>query len=365
MIKPTLHIPQKDSPSTYLTVAIDDKSNKITVADSSIFQTDPNNLITRLTLGFDSATTETVEVTEYGPNNQIHIIRGPDGLPSYSWASGTKVARVFTAQDVNEYIEYFEYLESERGKLERNLGSLISDFSSFYSSITPMINMHNAWSGRKDLFRGNNLGSGITTAQANAIQSGTFNDLYLGDYWVINNVYYRIADFNYWRYGLGTNHLVIVPDRPLLDLPMDTNNTVSIPYYDTTVREYLNTALLTDLQAAFGNRIPNYYETLFSMEGSRYNEVNEVVANVELMNESMVYGQGIMRTNNEPTYSINQFSLFRVRPEYIDTSIFWLRDQSNDRYCAVYYGMAAAFSAGDSTPIGIRPCFPLCGIEIT
>ena len=362
MTKPTLHIPQKDSPSTYLITAITDEDNKITVADSSIFKTDPNNLITRLTLGFDSATTETVEVTEYGPGNLIHIIRKSDGKPSYSWAAGTKVARVFTARDVNEYIEYFEYLESERGKLVRNLGSLLSDFSSFSSKVDPIINMHNTWSGRKDLFRGNNLGSAITPAQANAIQSGTFNDLYLGDYWVINDVYYRIADFNYWRYGLGGNHLVIVPDQPLLDLPMDTNNTVSIPYHDTTVREYLNTALLTDLQAIFGNRIPNYYENLYSIEGSRY---NEVVANVELMNESMVYGQGIMRTNNEPTYSINQFSLFHVRPEYIDGSIFWLRDQSDDKYCLVNYGMADVFSAGVYTTNGIRPCFPLCGIEIT
>ena len=45
MTKPTLHIPQKDSPSTYLITAITDEDNKITVADSSIFQTDPNNLI--------------------------------------------------------------------------------------------------------------------------------------------------------------------------------------------------------------------------------------------------------------------------------------------------------------------------------
>ena len=104
------------------------------------------------------------------------------------------------------------------------------------------------------------------------------------------------------------------------------------------------------------------YENLYSIEGSRY---NEVVANVELMNESMVYGQGIMRTNNEPTFSINQFSLFRVRPEYIDTSTFWLRDQSDDKYCLVNYGMADVFSAGVYTTNGIRPCFPLCGIEIT
>lgn len=97
----TLHKPQKDSPSTYLTVGIDGDDTTLTVADSDIFQHQPGiGDVTRLTLGFDTATTETVEVTEYGADNKIHIIRKPDGLPSYSWASGTKVARVLTAQDI-------------------------------------------------------------------------------------------------------------------------------------------------------------------------------------------------------------------------------------------------------------------------
>ena len=92
----TLHIPQKDSPSTYLTTPIDTDDTTLVVADSSIFSTAS---ITRLTLGFDTATTETVTVQSYGPGNSINVTRG---TPSYNWPATTKVARVFTSYDLSE-----------------------------------------------------------------------------------------------------------------------------------------------------------------------------------------------------------------------------------------------------------------------
>lgn len=93
----TLHIPQKDSPSTYLTTAIEEDDKNIVVADSSIFSAAN---ITRLTLGYDTATTETVTVVSYKPNNTIEVQRG---TPAYIWAAGTtKVARVFTSYDLLE-----------------------------------------------------------------------------------------------------------------------------------------------------------------------------------------------------------------------------------------------------------------------
>ena len=48
------------------------------------------------------------------------------------------------------------------------------------------------------IYRGKNLGTSVTTAQYNAIKAGTFDDLYIGDYWVINGVTWRIAAFDYY-----------------------------------------------------------------------------------------------------------------------------------------------------------------------
>lgn len=109
----TLHIPQKDSPSTFLTVEVDEDDTTLVLADSLIFQ----NVLpsgednTRLTLGFDSANTETVTVISYGVDNTILVERG---TPSYSWAIGTKIARVFTCFDFSEIHDYLLTLDENQ-----------------------------------------------------------------------------------------------------------------------------------------------------------------------------------------------------------------------------------------------------------
>ena len=97
----TLHKPQKDSPSTFLAESINQYTTTLAVVDSSIFQDQPLvGNVTRLTLGFDTATTETVLVESYDQGNEITL--SSRGTPSYSWAAGTKIARVFTSYDLSE-----------------------------------------------------------------------------------------------------------------------------------------------------------------------------------------------------------------------------------------------------------------------
>lgn len=50
---------------------------------------------------------------------------------------------------------------------------------------------------RNSFVRNKFLGNSVTDAQWAAIQSGSFDDLYLGDYWTINGRTYEIAHFNY------------------------------------------------------------------------------------------------------------------------------------------------------------------------
>ena len=45
------------------------------------------------------------------------------------------------------------------------------------------------------VFRGKNLGTSYTAAQKSQITGGTFNDIFVGDYWVINNKTWRICPF--------------------------------------------------------------------------------------------------------------------------------------------------------------------------
>jgi len=52
---------------------------------------------------------------------------------------------------------------------------------------------------KNGIYRGDYLGNTVTVAQYLAISSGTFDDLYIGDYWTIGGVNWRIAAFNYYR----------------------------------------------------------------------------------------------------------------------------------------------------------------------
>ena len=80
-------------------------------------------------------------------------------------------------------------------------------------AVFPLVN--NAGS-HNSIYRGMSLGTSVSAAQYASISAGTFKDMYIGDYWTINSVVWRIAAFDYY-YNTGdenctTHHVVIVPD---------------------------------------------------------------------------------------------------------------------------------------------------------
>ena len=92
----------------------------------------------------------------------------------------------------------------------------------------------------RNVFRGKNLGTSVTAAQKAAIQNGTFDDLFIGDYWVINGVNWTIADMDYW-YNCGDtaftrHHLVIIPGGQLYSAKMNDTNTTEGGYFGSKMR---------------------------------------------------------------------------------------------------------------------------------
>lgn len=82
------------------------------------------------------------------------------------------------------------------------------------------------------IYRGKNLGTSVTAEQYKAISDGTFAGLYVGDYWVISGVTYRIAGFDYYMHNGDTDttkhHAVIVPDENMGSAQMNTTNVTMI-----------------------------------------------------------------------------------------------------------------------------------------
>ena len=126
-----------------------------------------------------------------------------------------------------------EKFQDDINSHENNIGVLDNLTSSNKVSLVDSgAGLHNS------LYRGKNLGTALTAEQSAVIQAGTFDDLWIGDYWEItvdsNTYIFRIADFDYF-YRSGdtecvTHHVVVVPDTTFYLQVMNTTDTTTGGY---------------------------------------------------------------------------------------------------------------------------------------
>lgn len=231
---------------------------------------------------------------------------------------------------------------------------------------------------RRQVFRGKSLGATLTSAQKLAIQNGSFTGMYLGDYWEIGGVKYRIADFDYW-YGTGdTNtddhHLVIVPDSNLGTAAMNSSSSTSGGYAGSAMYTANMATAKSTINSAFGDAILSHREYLIDVVTSGYPSAGAWAdSTIDLMNEPMIFGSHIYApsgngTTNVKRYtgSAKQLALFRVAPRFInwpDTTgeriSFWLRDVVNATSFVRVSSYGAPQDTSASQAYGIRPAFAI------
>ena len=230
------------------------------------------------------------------------------------------------------------------------------------------------------IYRGKSLGSTVTTAQYAAIKAGTFDDLYIGDYWTIGGVNYRIAAFDYYLNSGDTNctthHVVIVPDTCLYNAQM--HNTSSGGYEggaaNTTTGGYVGSDMYksnleqakTTIKSAFSGHVLKHRIYLTNaVANGRASGGAWCDSEVDLMCEQMVYGSGIFSPvsdgSNVPTnYRVekSQLPLFQHEPSRIcNRNNWWLRDVITASHFAgvLDNGNASYYTASNSR--GVRPAF--------
>lgn len=230
------------------------------------------------------------------------------------------------------------------------------------------------------IYRGKSLGSTVTTAQYAAIKAGTFDDLYIGDYWTIGGVNYRIAAFDYYLNSgdtsCTTHHVVIVPDTCLYNAQM--HNTSSGGYEggaaNTTAGGYVGSDMYksnleqakTTIKSAFSGHVLKHRIYLTNaVANGRASGGAWCDSEVDLMCEQMVYGSGIFSPvsdgSNVPTnYRVekSQLPLFQHEPSRIcNRNNWWLRDViTASGFANVNHdGFADYYNASNS--FGVRPAF--------
>ena len=230
------------------------------------------------------------------------------------------------------------------------------------------------------IYRGKSLGSTVTTAQYAAIKAGTFDGLYIGDYWTIGGVNYRIAAFDYY-FNSGdtsctTHHVVIVPDTYLYNAQM--HNTSSGGWEsgaaNTTAGGYVGSDMYksnleqakTTIKSAFSGHVLKHRIYLTNaVANGRASGGAWCDSEVDLMCEQMVYGSGIFSpvsdgSNVLANYRVekSQLPLFQHEPSRIcNRATWWLRDVITASYFASvnYHGNADCYNA--SLSYGVRPAF--------
>lgn len=218
------------------------------------------------------------------------------------------------------------------------------------------------------IYRGKNLGTSVTAEQYTAISSGKFTDLYIGDYWVINGVTYRIAAFDYYYNCGDTNftkhHVVIVPDTSLYKAQMNTGNVTTGGYTGSAMYKSNLAQAKTTIKAAFGSaHVLTKRELLTNaVNGNTPSGWAWFDSDVELMNEVQAYGSVAWGAHDGNGYNVasgdGQFPLFMFdRTKLHNRENYWLRDVSSATHFSVVgsYGGANDYSA--STSLGVRPAF--------
>lgn len=222
------------------------------------------------------------------------------------------------------------------------------------------------------------LGTSVTSEQWAAIQNGTFDGLFLGDYWTINGVDYIIVAFDYWLNTGDTpctkHHVVVIPRVNLYTYKFNPTNTTEGGYVGSDLYKNGLTQAKTTINSAFGSAhiLSHRQHLMNAVTNGKPTGSDWYDSTVELMNENMVYGgrqfspmpDGTDPQNTCRNYTIDksQLPLFHLAPWLIrNRQWYWLRDvvSAADFADVDSIGSADCYSASHAG--GVRPVVGLIG----
>lgn len=340
-----------------------------------------------------AANDEAIEAHVGSSTNPHNVTKTQVGLGNVPNVSTNNQTPTYTVASTLAALTSGEVLSTAMGKLARGMLSLIShigdtsihkatDAALNANSENPIQNkavyaatkgiIYDNAGAHNSIFRGKNLGTSVTAAQYAAISAGTFEDMYIGDYWVIGGVTWRIAAFDYYLTTGDTacskHHVVIVPDTALYNAQMNTSNVTTGGYIGSAMyTENLATAKTTINTHFSGHVLSHRLFLTNAVTNGRPSGAAWVDSTVELMTEANVYGTRHFGVANDGTsipyiYDVDktQYPLFAFRPDLQTNRVtYWLRDVVS----AAYFAYAASHGYCDyynaSASRGVRPAFCL------
>lgn len=268
----------------------------------------------------------------------------------------------------------YPVLDTTGVRIAAALENMAGNVSPLYDHVLDGAGPHNS------VYRGKNLGATYTAQMSAAVKAGTFKDLFIGDYFQVGAVTYRIAGFDYFYlcgyenaapdYGqCKDHHIVLVPDVPLFTHNMNKENTTNGGYTSSLMFTEAIPQANTQVEAAFPGHVLEHYEFLSNAATAGYESGRAwVKVKANLMSEEMLYGGNILSartTTGDPfiwrhTVTKTQLPLFTFRPDLIcNRQTFWLQDICSAIYFANAGSDGLAGCNAASLVLGVRPAFPI------
>lgn len=258
-----------------------------------------------------------------------------------------------------------EEIATANGKINTNTNGIAS-----LEELTALLSTTGA-GFHNSIYRGKSLGTTVTDDQWAAIKDGTFTDLYIGDYWTINEIVWRIAAFDYYiNTGdtLCTNHhAVIIPDTAISNSVLYDTDTTSGAYVGSvlytsniqTAKDAITNAFTSSHILSHRNYLKNAAANGYETSGLWYDST------AELMTEQNIYGgkifaNSIAGTNVAAQFTIDktQYPLFKLDNSSININTgYWLRDVSSNAHFAYVSADGLANSGYVTVERGVRPAF--------
>ena len=236
---------------------------------------------------------------------------------------------------------------------------------------------------KRVITRGKNLGTTITPAQKTAIKNGTFENLWLGDYWQYNenSCKWIIVDFDRtldYMYGEDQHRITVMSDRNLGIDNIGGPGWFNGGWNSTKMRnDYANgmnrfASALQVFDSSNFRTIPVHEPHGYTNTGNSWERTETdwrwEFPQVTIPSEFEMFGSSILhnRINGDDNTVMQvprQFSYFRVgNPVPNPAETFWLRDQITKTRFALYYGNQRRITWGEGVDkYGVRPIFSIGG----
>ena len=251
-----------------------------------------------------------------------------------------------------------------------------NNIANTYGKISAVAGYHNS------IFRGNDITSKFTDGSLfTAISAGTFNDLYIGDYFIATcngvSTKWRLAGFDiYYRCGdtqLTRHHAVVIPDNALMRSNMNNDHVTTgsyvgskmytevLPGLSTQISNMVGSSHLIKYRDLFANATENVASGGYSGWTGASRSWAWYDCTIRLCNEVDMYGTcSFSSSGYDVGMACVQLPLFRLSPDLrveANRDWWWLSAvASSDYFCSVSCNGDADYGWA-SNVLGVRPRF--------